>query len=173
MSAEIIAGIGIGVSLTAFGFSIYAFKRARPSEKRQLDSSAMLECFKILSNPEVKKAKYMLAKAWRIKHEKGEPAIFKGTGGLGEQAYKLEIAYNHASVLYEFELLNKEHFEKTYGGGLVLAWKIVKDDLEAKSKNAGKTICEEFQKVAQEFISKGIDPPIYDPDAPIEDQAVK
>lgn len=134
-------------------------KNQHDSQRQQFFSQAMLTCFNILSNPDIRNCKEMIGIERRDRVEHKKPLIFS-EGGTKNCADMIEEAYNEVSALYLLDLLNKENFQTVYGGGLVIWWKIMKDDIKEKQKKSPK-IGKHFEDVAEELMKKGINDEPY------------
>jgi len=140
------------ISVSSLGIAVFAFYRARPIEKQQYDSNSMLECFKLLSNEDVKKSKKALADKRTELLKENKPIHFDET--LKSDVWRVQEAYNQVSVLYLLNLLNKENFRKVYGKTVVTTWKIIRDDvIHTRASITGNApICLQLEEVANDFI---------------------
>ena len=152
--------IPIIISVASLAMAVFAFYRARPIEQKQYDSESMLTSFRILSDEEMRRYKKIISEERRTLVKENRPLVFNRTEAIVGYADKIEESYNEVSALYQHNLLNKEHFKSVYGGGLVVWWKILRADIDAKQTPRG-SICKHFKEVAQEFMDSGIDDEPY------------
>ncbi|CUR52815.1 protein of unknown function [Nitrosotalea devaniterrae] len=134
-------------------------KNQHDSQRQQFFSQAMLTCFNILSNSDIRSCKEIIGQERRDRMEHKKSLIFN-EDGIKNCADKIEEAYNEVSALYLLDLLNKENFRTVYGGGLVIWWKVMKDDIKEKQKKSPK-IGKHFEDVADELMKAGINDEPY------------
>lgn len=147
--------IPILISVASLIMSILAFYKARPIEKQQYDSTAMVECFQILGKVDLKASKKIIADQRRMLLQQNKPIIF--TLEIRQDVEKVREAYNQATALYQLGLLNKEQFKYVYGGAVVAFWKMIREDVENDRRLSGNpTLCRHLEDTAKELMKQGI-----------------
>jgi hypothetical protein len=147
--------IPIAISAVSLIVSILAFHKARPIERQQYDANAMLECFKILGNVDLKTSKKHIADERKLLLRQNKPIIFADQ--VRTDVEKVREAYNQATALYQLGLLNKEQFKYVYGGAVVAFWKMIREDAENDRKISGNPrLCRHLEDTAKDLMQQGI-----------------
>lgn len=140
--------IPIGISSCAVIIAFIAFWRAKPATST---TNSMFECFKILSDPDVKYSKEKLTEEWCSK--KGQTKI-TFSNNLTYHARKVRDAYESVCAIYNLELINKQVFREVYGSIIVSTYHLMKDEIDyLRHMTKNSSLCKNFENVAVELIS--------------------